>query len=530
MRLTNEGLSDPTYNEKGYSLPRFEIGRMRNDTRQTPGWLHFGAGNLFRAFPAAALQTLLDSGVCKLGVIVAEGWDHEILDRVYSPYDNLSLLVTLKSSGEMEKRVIASVADTIKADSSLRDEWMRLKEIFRTPALQMVSFTITEKGYSTEGGVFKSDMESGPEKPLGLMGQTTALLLERFMNGGAPIAMVSMDNCSHNGDKLRNAVVRMADAWSAKGQAPAGFPAWLGDEGKVSFPWSMIDKITPRPDERVRQALRADGFESADIIETDKHTYIAPYVNAEETEYLIIEDRFPNGRPPLEKAGIIFTDRETVDKAEKMKVCSCLNPLHTALAVFGCLLGHTLIYREMEDSDLNAMVTRLGWEECLPVVTDPGILKPEEFLRQVLEVRFPNPFMPDTPQRIATDTSQKIPIRFGETIKSYMKSGGAENLRFVPLVLAGWLRYLVGVDDSGESFVLSPDPLIEYLRKFTAALSLGAESFDEERLASLLKNSDIFAVDLQEAGLDGKVIAYLKEMLRGPGSVRKTIQKALSLK
>ena len=86
--------------------------------------------------------------------------------------------------------------------------------------------------------------------------------------------------------------------------------------------------------------MEEDGFEDTDLIITSKNTYTAAFVNAEETEYLVIEDTFPNGRPPLEKAGFIFTDRETVDKVEKMKVCTCLNPLHTALAIFGCLLSY----------------------------------------------------------------------------------------------------------------------------------------------------------------------------------------------
>ena len=80
-----------------------------------------------------------------------------------------------------------------------------------------------------------------------------------------------------------------------------------------------------------------------------------------------------------------------------MKVCTCLNPLHTALAIFGCLLGFDTIYREMGDKDLCRLVTRMGYEEGMPVVTDPGILSPQEFIKEVLEVRLPNPFMPDTP-------------------------------------------------------------------------------------------------------------------------------------
>lgn len=101
-----------------------------------------------------------------------------------------------------------------------------------------------------------------------------------------------------------------------------------------------------------------------------------------------------------------------------MKVCTCLNPLHTALAIFGCLLGYTLISEEMKNPLLKKLVETIGWKEGMPVVINPGILRPEDFLTEVLTVRIPNPFMPDTPQRIATDTSQKLPIRFGETIKA----------------------------------------------------------------------------------------------------------------
>lgn len=134
----------------------------------------------------------------------------------------------------------------------------------------------------------------------------------------------------------------------------------------------------------------------------------------------MIEDAFPNGRPELEKGGLIFTSRETVDKVEKMKVCTCLNPLHTALAAFGCLLGYKLISAEMKDRTLKKLVEEIGYTEGLPVVVNPGALDLGKFLDTVLKVRIPNPFMPDTPQRIATDTSQKLAIRYGETIKAYL--------------------------------------------------------------------------------------------------------------
>ena len=130
-----------------------------------------------------------------------------------------------------------------------------------------------------------------------------------------------------------------------------------------------------------------------------------------------------------------------------MKVCTCLNPLHTALAVYGCLLGYTLISEEMKDPQLKKMVEIIGYREGLPVVVDPGVLDPREFIDTVVKVRIPNVFMPDTPQRIATDTSQKLAIRFGETIKAYQKRPdlSVSDLKIIPLVFAGWLRYVMGI-------------------------------------------------------------------------------------
>src|SRR5699024_6017700 len=143
-------------------------------------------------------------------------------------------------------------------------------------------------------------------------------------------------------------------------------------------PWSMIDKITPRPDADVQKMLEEDGFEDPDLIITSRNTYTSPFVNAEEAEYLVIEDAFPNGRPPLEEAGVYFTDHETVDKAEMMKVTTSLNPLHTALAIYGNLLGYSFIHEEMKDPELNALVKKIGYDEGLPVVVYQGIINHKE--------------------------------------------------------------------------------------------------------------------------------------------------------
>jgi len=248
-------------------------------------------------------------------------------------------------------------------------------------------------------------------------------------------------------------------------------------------------------------------------------------VNSEESEYLVIEDAFPNGRPPLERAGVIITDRETVDKTEKMKVCTCLNPLHTGLAVFGCLLSYQRISDMMKDIYLLGLVRRIA-DEGLPVVTDPKIISPADFIETVLNVRLPNPFIPDTPQRIATDTSQKMSVRFGETIKAYIRSDklDAAELRAIPLVLAGWCRYLVGIDDKGDSFELSPDPMLPELTPLFANVFPGKDA----DFSRLLSNSAVFGLDLNDAGIAERVTEYFYMMTAGAGAVRKTLERVVS--
>lgn len=522
MKLTD--LQNKNYDAKaweGYQLPKFDIETVREKTHKEPTWLHFGAGNIFRAFPAALLQRLLDEGKYDRGVIVAEGFDFEIIDKAYAPYDNLSLLVLLQSDGSIQKKVIASVTESLKADPQFTADWARLEEIITAPSLQMITFTITEKGYS----ISPADLERGMSPTL-IIGKVTALLYKRYQAGALPLTVQSMDNCSHNGDKVKSAALAYAEAWQKAGLVDDGFLAYLTDEKKITFPWSMIDKITPRPDALVQEMLEKDGFEDRDTIITDKRTYTAPFVNAEETEYLVIEDHYTNGRPPLDIAGVLYTDRATVDKVERMKVCTCLNPLHTAMSIYGCMLGYTLISDEMKDEDIRGLITKMGNIEAMPVVVDPGVLKPTEFIDAVLNKRFPNPFMPDAPQRIATDTSQKLSIRFGETIKAYLaKNLNVEDLTLISLVLAGYARYLKGIDDAGKAFTPSPDPMLAELQEIVQPLEVKEGAQNMSCLKNLYSREDVFGLNLYEAGLGRRIESMAAELFDGVGAVRRTLHK-----
>lgn len=537
MKLTSKQLENKkVWENAGFELPAFDRNQMIQKTKSNPEWIHFGAGNLFRAFPAAVCQDLLNRGILETGIIVAEGYDYEIIEKSYRNFDNLNVLVTLKSDGNLDKKVIGSIAETLCVDTDNIEDWNRLTEIFKSPSLKMASFTITEKGYSlvdSNQELLKdvaSDVTQSPSRAISYIGKLTSLCYERFKNGKLKLTLVSMDNCSHNGTKLQEAVSTLARLWVENNIVEPEFLTYILED--ISYPWTMIDKITPRPAESVIETLQSIGFEDAQTIVTSKNTYVAPFVNAEEPQYLVIEDNFKNGRLPLEQGGIIYTDKETVDKVEKMKVCTCLNPLHTALAIYGCLLSYEKISEQMKDQELVGLIEKIGYVEGLPVVSDPGIINPKEFIDEVLQVRLPNPFMPDTPQRIACDTSQKLGIRFGETIKAYAASSDLDvnDLVFIPLVLAGWCRYLMAIDDNGNTFELSPDPLLPSLVPIMEQIKLGQKDGVHEIIKEILSNRLIFGVDLYEIGLGEKVETLFIELIEGEGAVRKTLIKYLSHK
>ena len=534
MKLCNNTILEnrAVLTEKGYDLPAFDRAAVTANTAARPEWVHFGAGNIFRAFIANLNQRVLNAGLMDTGITVAEGFDAEILDAAYRPFDNLSVLATLCADGRIEKTVIGSVVNSLGMNRGT-DDWAQLEAAFRSPSLKMASLTITEKGYNIMDGhgdyfpAVLADMENGPDKTESYIGKIAALCHARFAAGGAPIAMVSMDNCSHNGSRLEAAVLAFADAWEQKGLCQAGFAAYVRDKSRVSFPWSMIDKITPRPDDSVREMLENDGLEDMGVRVTGRRSFVAPFVNAEEAQYLVIEDAFPNGRPPIDKAGVIFTARNVVDMVETMKVCTCLNPLHTCLAVLGCLLGFTRISAEMQDPDLKKLVETVGYQEGLPVVVDPGVISPRAFIDEVIGKRFPNPFLQDTPQRIATDTSQKIAIRFGNTIKNYVESDtlDVKNLKGIAFVIAAWCRYLMAVGDNGQPFQPSDDPLMPMLAPRFEGVQLGAPCDVHALLQPVLSDARIMGVDLYEAGLGEVVEANFRELIAGPGAIRAALHR-----
>lgn len=488
VKLTDDYVSqEPRFTSAKITVPKYNQQEITDSANENPVWVHFGGGNLFRCFHAKIAQDLLNIGELKGGIIVAETYDEEVVDRIYKEYNNRILSVTMLEDGTLKKELLASVADAIYANQDRVDDWKKLVKIFENPSLQFVTLSITEKGYTVKDvngeltSFVQNDIKAGPlaEKLQANMSLIATLLYKRFKAGSYPIAMVSTDNFSENGKRFQENVMEVVNGWYKNNLVEKDFIEYLEDTTKVTFPWSMIDRITP------------------------------------------------NSRPDLDKAGVIFTDRETVNDADQMKVTACLNPLHTALAIFGNLLGYKSISAEMEDDDLKELVENLGYGEDLPVVKDPKIINPRAFINELLTKRLPNKNIPDTPQRIASDTSQKISIRYGVTINHYVESDDlkATDLECIPLIIAGWCRYLMAVDDKGNEFTPSPDPLLNEMQGYVAGIKLGDKVDAHNRLKEILSNESIFGNDLYSIGLGSKVEEYFTKLISAEGAVRKTIKE-----
>lgn len=535
MELSLSGIKNRSaYEEAGIALPTFDVEEMQQAGKANPRWIHLGPGNIFRIFPARIAHDLLADGE-HWPVTGVVPMDPKELEMQLGAHDLLTLSVTLNPDGTRDMRVIAGLAEALAW--AREEDFERLTQIVTSPEVSIFSLTITEKGYAihdSHGNLSEqvtADIAADPhEFHANTMANVAGLLVRRFEAGGAPINMLSFDNFSHNGDKLRDSVLTIMRGWREAGSISQDALDWAANPEKVAFPITVIDKITPRPNAEIAQGLADLGFTDMELKPLGR-TPLAGFVNAEPTEYLIIEDVLVGEVPDFAKYGANVTSRQVCDDFENMKVTTCLNPLHTALAVSGVTLRFPTIDSEMRDPALAALVNRLGWDEGLPVVVDPKIVAPEDFLREVLEVRFPNRYLPDDPARIAMDTSQKMPIRFGETIKKYLAQGrDLGELKAIPLVFALWLRYLIAVDDDGAAFEPSSDPLLEELQGYLSGIKLG-EAADAAAIHAaaepILSNPAIFGVNLYDTPLAERAEELFTKLVAGPGAVRETLNKEL---
>lgn len=312
------------FKKKNVRLPKYDVKELILQTSLEPEWIHFGAGDIFRGFLSVLQQNLLEKNESKTGIILAEAFDLEVIDKIYDKFENIIINITVDKEGNFNKEIIGSVTHALKCDNNIESDWKFLKRIFMSSTLKMVSLTIADKCYSLydENGKFREDIlydvTHGNIFPASLIGKLTYFLHLRF-KVSLPIALVSMDNLENNGYILKDAVKTLATMWRNKGFVESEFVDYICDENKVSFPLTVIDKIVPKLSESIKEHLISEGFEDIDILHTENGTYIAPFVNSEKNQCLLIEDIFPNGKIPLDKVGVCYTDKDTIKNFKKSK-------------------------------------------------------------------------------------------------------------------------------------------------------------------------------------------------------------------
>lgn len=395
------------------------------------GIVHFGLG----AFARAHIATYTDGALASTGGdwrIVGVSLRCEDVANTLNPQDGR---YTLIERGEKpQARVVASIADVIAG----KDLSNRVLAAISDESCRIVSITVTEKGYGLlrSGGcderhpAVAADLLS-PSSPRGVLGLIAEGLALRFANGLAPFVVLCCDNLPENGRLLRTAVVDFARR--AHGSALADRIA-----GEVSFPSTMVDRITPAATSKTyTDAAVLTGYEDQAAIETEPFSQ------------WVIEDDFPLGRPSWEDAGALFVP--DVAPYEKMKL-RMLNGSHSMLAYAGFLSGKTYVCDVMADAALNALIR---WHMTNAAATLPAVAMDLTAYAASLCERFSNPAIAHETRQIAMDGTQKLPQRiFAPALE--MLARGADLAPFA-FATAAWMRYALGRDNDGRSYPLN-DP------------------------------------------------------------------------
>jgi mannitol 2-dehydrogenase len=397
----------------------------------TPGVVHVGVGGFHRAHQAMYHDRLLnqgaapDWGICGVGVLPADRAMQQVLDA----QDGLYTLVIKHADGTYEPRVIGSLVRYLFAP----DDPEEVIETMAAPTTRIVSLTITEGGYNVDDttGEFDAqspgvvhDLRSGaaPQTTFGLI---TEALQRRRQRGWAPFTVMSCDNLPGNGELTRTvftAFARLRDP---------GLGDWVGRE--VSFPSSMVDRITP-------VTTDADRAEVRERFGIDDRW---PVVCEPFTQW-VLEDTFTAGRPAYEQAGVQLVDQ--VEPYELMKL-RLLNASHQAMAYFGWLAGYRLVHEAAQDPLFQAFLLGYMNREATPTLAPVPGVDLDRYKHTLIE-RFSNSYIRDTIARLCAQSSDRIPKWILPVIRQQLASGG--EIKRSAAVVASWARYAEGTDEQGR--------------------------------------------------------------------------------
>ncbi|MGY6768169.1 mannitol dehydrogenase family protein [Komagataeibacter xylinus] len=462
------------------------------------GIVHFGVGNFFRAHEAWYVNQCLGlPGQSQWGIVgvgLNGGPRGEAKARQFQQQDCLYSLTEVAADGARTVSIIGALREYLLAPADPEAVLARLAD----PETRIVSMTITEGGYNIDEktGLFRLD-EAGvsadlahPRRPATVFGYVVEGLRRRREAGVPPFTVLSCDNLRSNGHVARAAFVGYARA------VDPDLAGWI--EANVTFPCSMVDRITPGVDRATRQALNeASGLDDE-----------LP-VLAEDFSQWVLEDNFCNGRPALEKAGVQFVD--DVAGYEQVKV-RMLNASHILLGAVGLLLGYRYAHETVADADLERLANAYWTLDAMPQIDAPADFDLDAYRRRLLS-RFSNQAVADTLLRICSDGASKVRVFWTDTVRRSLESG--HDLGRIAFGIAAYLEMLRGRDETGESYApLEPtldadDMALVNEANLAAALALPA--FDGWR-------------DMDAAALDAAVVATRRAIReRGVRAVMKEL-------
>jgi mannitol 2-dehydrogenase len=432
-------------------------------TRLGAGVVHLGVGGFHRAHEARYLDQLLEAGgepswaVCGVGTLPGD----EAMRAALEPQDLLYTLVLKSTDGSVAARVVGSLSDYLHAPSSTEAVVTRLAD----PATKVVSLTVTEGGYLVADATaevrlppaVESDLVPGaaPSTVFGLVAEA----LDRRRRARLPgFTVLSCDNVPGNGEVARRSFTAFTEL------RDPGLAGWVTDH--VTFPSSMVDRITPRTSDQDRQDL-ADRFGVED----------AWPVVAEPFTQWVLQDEFVAGRPRLEDVGVQMVDDVTPYELMKLRM---LNASHQVLSYLGHLGGHRYVHEVCQDPVYVAMLVRWMADEAAPTLPSlPGI--DLAVYRETLLDQFANPHIGDTLARNCVDGSDRIATFVLPVVRDRLAAGG--DVTVAATAVAGWARYLEGVGEDGIGYEVV-DRRLEALRPLVAA--------QRARPEALLGMSEVF--------------------------------------
>lgn len=440
--------------------PGYDRARVRT------GVIHLGIGAFHRAHQAAVFDAALADGDLRWGIVGVSLRSPGVRDQMV-PQDGLYTLV-VRSSDSTELQIIGATGNVLVGPENPQ----AVVDALASADVHIVTLTVTEKGYRLDpatGRLLSEDADvaadlASLDAPRTAPGFLVAGLAKRRAAGLKPFTAISCDNLPHNGQRLRQAVLTLAEAHD-----PA-LAAWIEAEG--AFPQTMIDRIVPATTEADIAALAETlGVEDKAMVKTEPFTQ------------WVIEDWFASERPDFAKFGVQLTPEVAPWEEAKLRL---LNGAHSGIAYLGGLAGIDFVHEVVARDAGKAFVEKL-WDEAQETLSPPPGLDIAAY-RAELMARFSNSTLQHRTRQIAMDGSQKLPQRLLATIAA-RRAEGLE-VETLALAVAAWMRWQGGVDDAGKGFVVD-DPLAA-----RTAEALAGTGSAGERVAALLALDAVFPAAL----------------------------------